>query len=284
MSRYRINEFAELDSTNLHALANIHGLSDGDVIQALVQTAGHGRLNRRWISHVPGNLCLSLMLKPVHAPPADLPLAGLSQLLAISVCRALGVSATLKWPNDVLLGGSKIAGLLAETLTQGEFVGLVLGLGVNLNLDAETLATIDQPPTSLSEWIGKPVDVTGFRDAVLEDFFNRYDEFLATGFEMIRSEYLARCPFIGTNIEVRRGGEIIRGRAHGVTVHGALEVITPDGPLREPPIPRAPFAPRTILTSGDRIAECIGRRPARPRAPAPTSTTRADHRQYAADP
>ena len=232
MPRYRINEFAELDSTNLHALANIYELSDGDVIQALVQTAGHGRLNRRWISHVPGNLCISLVLKPGHAPAGQLPLAGLSQLLAVSVCRAVGARATLKWPNDVLLGGRKIAGLLAETVTQGKFFGLVLGLGVNLNLDAETLATIDQPATSLSAWSGKPVDVTGFRDAVLEDFFSRYDEFLATGFELIRSEYLARCPFIGTDVGIRRGGEIIRGQARGITAHGALEVSPTEGPVR----------------------------------------------------
>ncbi len=132
----------------------------------------------------------------------------------------------------MLLGGGKIAGLLAETVTQGELVGLVLGLGVNLNLDAATLATIDQPATSLSEWTGAPVDVTAFRDAVLEDFFSRYDEFLATGFEMIRGEYLARCPFIGSQVEIRRGGEILRGVAHGVTTAGALEIVTPDGLLR----------------------------------------------------
>ena len=232
MSRYHIIGFEELDSTNRHALANLRTLADRDVIQAAVQTMGHGRLHRPWISHVPGNLCLSLVLKPVHAPPADLPLAGLSQLLAVSVCRALGDDATLKWPNDVLLGSGKIAGLLAETVTQGEFVGLVLGLGVNLNLDAATLATIDQPASSLSEWTGAPVDVTVFRDAVLEDFFSRYDEFLATGFEMIRGEYLARCPFIGNHVEIHRGEEIIRGRAHGITAAGALEVVTADGLLR----------------------------------------------------
>ncbi len=232
MSVYQVIGFAELDSTNLYALANLRDLADREVIQAAVQTMGHGRLHRRWISHVPGNLCLSLVLKPVHVRPAELPLAGISQLLAVSVCRAVGDAATLKWPNDVLLGGRKIAGLLAETVTQGEFVGLVLGLGVNLNLDADTLATIDQPATSLSEWTGAPVDVTAFRNAVLEDFFSRYDEFLATGFEMIRGEYLARSPFIGTHVEIRRGEEIIRGRAHGVTATGALEVVMADGLLR----------------------------------------------------
>ncbi len=229
MSRYHVIGFEELDSTNLYALANLRDLADRDVIQAAVQTMGHGRLHRPWISHVPENLCLSLVLKPTHAQPADLPLAGLSQLLAVSVCRALGDGATLKWPNDVLLGNRKIAGLLAETVTQGKFVGLVLGLGVNLNLDAATLATIDQPATSLSEWTGAPVDVTAFRDAVLEDFFSRYDEFLAIGFEMIRAEYLARCPFLGSQVEIRRGEETVRGVAHGVTTAGALELVTADG-------------------------------------------------------
>ena len=132
-------------------------------------------------------------------------------------------------PTTCSSGGGKIAGLLAETVTQGGFVGLVLGLGVNLNLDAATLATIDQPATSLSEWTGSTGGCATFRDAVLEDFFGRYDEFLATGFAMIRGEYLARCPFIGTQVEIRRGEEVIRGRAHGVTAAGALEIVTADG-------------------------------------------------------
>ena len=75
MARYRIIKFAELDSTNRHARAQLLELADGDVIHADVQTAGHGRLQRRWISHVPGNLCLSIVLKPRHATLAALPLA-----------------------------------------------------------------------------------------------------------------------------------------------------------------------------------------------------------------
>lgn len=236
MSRHRIIEFAELGSTNRHACTNLRELTDGDVIQATVQSAGYGRMRRRWISHVPGNLCLSIVLKPFHAAPADLPLANLSQLLALGVCRALdfhGVSASLKWPNDVLIGGQKIAGLLAETVVQGgEFLGLVLGLGVNLNLDAAALATIDQPATSLSVWTGKPVVVADFRDTVLDDFFNRCDSFLASGFAMIHTEYLARCPFIGTQVRIRRSNETICGMARGLGEDGALEVVMEDGAVR----------------------------------------------------
>lgn len=236
MARYRIIEFAELDSTNRHACANLRDLAHGDVIQAAVQTAGHGRMCRRWISDVPGNLCISIVLKPFHAPAVDLPLANLSQLLALGVCRVLdshGVPATLKWPNDVLVYGRKIAGLLAETVVQGsEFLGLVLGLGVNLNLDAASLATIDQPATSLSERSGKPVDVALFRDAVLQDFFSRSDGLLDTGFGMIRDEYMERCPFIGTEVGIRRGAETIQGRALGMTADGAIEIMTAGGDVR----------------------------------------------------
>jgi len=236
MSRYRIIEFAELDSTNRYASAKLRELADGDVIQAGIQTAGHGRLQRHWLSHIPGNLCLSIVLKPLAALAA-LPLVNLSQLLALAVCRALdaqGASASIKWPNDVLVARRKIAGLLAETVVQGagELVGMVLGLGVNLNLATDMLDTIDQPATSLAVATGRPVDVAAFRDAVLMDFFNHYDAFLGCGFGMIREDYLARCAFIGTGVEIRRGNEVYRGVAHGMTPDGALEIITAAGTLR----------------------------------------------------
>ncbi len=233
MNRYRIHHFAELDSTNRYACARLAELADGDVIQAAVQTAGHGRLRRPWLSHLPGNLCMTLVLKPRQAPPGALPLANLSQLLALVVCRALetrGAPATLKWPNDVLVDGRKIAGLLAETVVQGkEFMGMALGVGVNLNLDAAALATIDQAATSLAAWTGTAVAVEDFRDAVLADFFGCYDAFLASGFPLIRQETLARCRFIGSTVEIRRGDGVLCGVASDLTADGALKLRTPDG-------------------------------------------------------
>jgi BirA family biotin operon repressor/biotin-[acetyl-CoA-carboxylase] ligase len=237
MARLRIIEFAELDSTNSYANAKLRELADGDVIHAAVQTAGHGRRQRRWISHLPGNLCLSIVLKPRHAAPAALPLVNISQLLALAVCRVLdthGVRATLKWPNDVLVGGRKIGGLLAETVIQGagELVGMVLGLGVNLNLPDDVLETIDQPATALMAETGQPVDVVMFRDAVLRDFASCYDDFLERGFGMIQTDYLARCAFIGSTVEIRCGDAIMRGMAHGITHDGALEIMTAAGALQ----------------------------------------------------
>lgn len=235
MSRYRVIEFAELDSTNRYVCSRLRELADGDVIQAGIQTAGHGRWERKWISDVPGNLCLSLVLKPA-GPPAELPLTGLSQLLALSVCRVLegyGVPSTLKWPNDIQVGGRKIAGILAETVVAGrEFLGLVLGLGVNLNLDATTVGTVDQPATALNLELGRYLSVLAFRDALLAEFFSQYDPFLVAGFPLIRTEYRQRCNFLGRAITVRSPSECVHGIARDITVAGELELELPDGQHR----------------------------------------------------
>jgi BirA family transcriptional regulator, biotin operon repressor / biotin---[acetyl-CoA-carboxylase] ligase len=226
MTRYRLIEFTELDSTNRHACAHLAELAHGDVIHASVQTVGRGRMERRWISHVPGNLCLSLVLKPDAARVAELPLANLSQLLALSACRvidSLGAPATLKWPNDIQVGGRKIAGILAETVVRGsEFLGMVLGIGVNLNLDRAALATIDQPATSLAVELGWPVEVAHFRGALLDEFFARYEEFLRAGFGLVREEFCGRCQFLGRPVEVRSAAGMCRGTALDINPDGAL--------------------------------------------------------------
>lgn len=232
MQRYRVIEFAELNSTNQYACERLRDLNDRDAIHAGIQTAGRGRWNRKWLSEVPGNLCLSLVLKPSGAP-AELPLAGLSQLLAVSVCRVLkshSVAATLKWPNDIQVDGRKIAGILAETVVQGhEFLGLVLGIGVNLNLGSATLALVDQPATALNLVLKRTVSVPGFRDALLAEFFARYDRFLSEGFSLIRSEYRQGCVFLGREIAVRNQLSCVRGIAREITSTGELELELPDG-------------------------------------------------------
>jgi BirA family biotin operon repressor/biotin-[acetyl-CoA-carboxylase] ligase len=235
MPRYSITEFEEIDSTNLYARRQLRDLADGTVIQARTQTAGRGRWQRSWVSHVPGNLCLTIVLKPAGTV-ADLPLANLSQLLAVSLCRVLdsqGVQATLKWPNDIQVEGRKIAGILAETVVEGqEFLGLLLGIGVNLNLDAATLARIDQPATSLSCVLGCPVDIAEFRDSLLRTFFDRCDDFLQQGFVLIREEYLSRFTFLNQTVDIRWPTGDVRGVVRTIDHQGALELTLPTGEIR----------------------------------------------------
>lgn len=236
MSRFRIYEFAELDSTNRYACSHLRTLADGDIIHAMVQHAGRGRWERKWISDQPGNLCLSLVLKP-EGVPAQLPLAGLAQLLALSTCRVLeahGQTPMLKWPNDILVNGRKIAGILAESVVQGsKFLGLVLGIGVNLNLKPAALAKIDQPATALNQLVGHAVDVDDFREELLTDFFAHRSHFLRTGFPLIAAEYRRRCPFLGQAITVSSPQEQVSGIARDLTPTGELELELPGGERRQ---------------------------------------------------
>lgn len=221
-----------MESTNAYALTHLRELSDRDVVEAGIQTAGRGRLNRSWISHVPGNLAISLVLKPA-GPAASLPLANLSQLLAVCLCDQLegpDVQPTIKWPNDVQVQGRKVAGLLAQAVTSGEhFLGLVLGLGVNLNLDPAILAVIDQPATALNLIRGCPIDRDAFRDDLLDRFFAAYGPFLQQGFPTIRTPFARRCSFLGKRIEIRLPSGSLQGTAEDIDAGGALILRRPDG-------------------------------------------------------
>ncbi len=231
--RYRLVEFDALPSTNAHAIQRIRELQHGDVIAARVQTAGRGRLQRQWVSHLPGNICLSLVLKPRNAPPETL--AAATHYLAVVVCRALeadGVVAGIKWPNDVQVEGRKIAGILAEAVTVGaEFSGVVLGLGLNLNLEAAAVASIDQPATALNLVLGRPVERDVFRRRLLDVFFTGWDGFAAGGFESIRRDYERRAVFLGRTIIVRQPTGEICGRALDLDASGALRVELANGTL-----------------------------------------------------
>ncbi len=226
-------EFDQLDSTNKHALAHLHELKHGDVVVARVQTGGRGRCGRSWVSGAAGNLCMSIVIKPDRPSPQ---LASLSHLLAVCLCRELDserVKAAIKWPNDVLVGGRKIAGILAESVTQGaDFAGMALGIGVNLNLDESIVRQIERPATSLNLLLGKKVSVESFRKGLLDGFFASYESFMREGFAIIRREYLGRCEFLGHDIEVRHQQSLIQGIALDVDDEGALRLQCPGGEIR----------------------------------------------------
>jgi BirA family transcriptional regulator, biotin operon repressor / biotin---[acetyl-CoA-carboxylase] ligase len=227
----RLLEFDQLASTNAYALEHLSGLQHGDVIITRIQTSGRGRLQRIWISHHPGNVSLSIVLK---CPPAQIPfLPAATHYLAVVVCQTLeseGVVPGIKWPNDVLVGGKKIAGILAEARVEGQqFLGLALGLGVNLNLPEDVIAAIDQPATALNLQLGRPVERDEFIRKLLNRFFARLDSFLRGGFESVRRDYESRAAFLGQFITVRQLTGATSGIARALDVDGALLLETEDG-------------------------------------------------------
>jgi len=136
----------EIDSTNLYAKRNIEDLAHGSVIRAKRQTGGRGQFERKWVDLGEGNLFATIVLKNGQFPD--------TLTVAQAVCSVLEeyrLEPEIKLPNDVLINGKKIAGILCESATQGQKIKwMIIGIGVNLHACQEDLAQIDQPATALN--------------------------------------------------------------------------------------------------------------------------------------
>lgn len=202
-----IIRFEILDSTNTYAKKNIEQLEDRTVISTDVQTGGYGRFDRVWVDLGAENIYMSFVLKPSETLCQTH--ANLTQYLSVCLCEVIenmfttnspqpshcsgeGVSANplIKWPNDVLLNGKKVCGILAESVIKGgKLKGIVLGIGVNLNASFEHLNEIDRPATSLNLELGSSVNKIEFMQKLIDRFYLNYDEFLKNGFVMIKEKY-----------------------------------------------------------------------------------------------
>ena len=213
-----------VDSTNLYGKNNLKDLSDKTVIRAAHQTSGRGRLERSWIDMGDNNLFMSFILKPSSS--FNEKYSNLTQYLSVVLCDVLesfGLIPQIKWPNDVLVNGKKIAGILCETVMQGaKFNGLVLGVGVNLNSSFDSLETVDKPATALNLEIGREIDVEQFKNILVAEFFSNYDEFLDKGFEFIKSKYISHACFLHKEISVQSMNKKNKGVAKSVTDNGEL--------------------------------------------------------------
>lgn len=227
----KIIELEEIDSTNNYAKMNVSTLADRTVIHAKRQTSGRGRLNRSWVDLGEGNLFMSIILKPSSTFNEIYP--NITQYLSVALCKVLetyGLEPQIKWPNDVLINGKKIAGILSETVMEGQKLeGIVLGVGVNLNSSIENVKSIpDKIATSLNLEIGKNVDLNVFLNELLTEFFTNYDEFLNTGFINIKDEYINRNCFLNKELNVQVFNNIKTGLAKSVNDKGELVLLSKD--------------------------------------------------------
>jgi BirA family biotin operon repressor/biotin-[acetyl-CoA-carboxylase] ligase len=229
---YTLVVLDEVDSSNDEARRRAEaGAPPGTLIWARSQRRGRGRLGRPW-SSPPGNLYCSLLLRP------DLPMAEaakLSFVAGLAVGEALsellpeGAPVGHKWPNDVLVGGRKVAGILLESMTLGErLASLVIGVGVNVESHPEGLA---YAVTSL-----KREGSAATPGAVLEAYLRCFDRWLGRwrdqGFAPVRQSWLARAEGLGGPIEVRFGDQTLCGAFADLDHSGALIIREPDGGRR----------------------------------------------------
>jgi BirA family transcriptional regulator, biotin operon repressor / biotin---[acetyl-CoA-carboxylase] ligase len=221
---------ASTGSTNADLLRR--GGPEGQVLVAEEQTAGRGRMGRSWVSQPGASLTFSLLLRPVAVPPARrgwLPLlTGVS--VAVAVREVAAVAAVLKWPNDVLIGSRKLAGILAE---QSEDV-VVIGVGLNVSTQADALpvSTGGLRATSLLAE-GAEVSRVALLAGILRELERRYVAFRddpSAGGGALLTEYRALCATLGQEVRAELpGGRVLSGVARDIDTGGRLLIAAADG-------------------------------------------------------
>ena len=230
--------FYSVDSTNAFALRLLgHGrhVPDGTLVLAESQTAGRGRMGRSWHSEPENGLYLSLVLRPSLSPGfAPLFTLGCAAALHNTVEKVAGVEADIKWPNDILAGGKKVAGILAEIQADLDRIHfLIVGVGLNVNHTALP-DDISDRATSLRMVSGHPQSRLEILADFLEQFEDLLDRFQSAGPGAIVSEWTRHSTFAeGRRVEVTDGLRTVEGVTRGLNPYGALRVETDAGRVEE---------------------------------------------------
>lgn len=217
--------FQELDSTNLEARRQAEaGAPHGACLAAEHQSAGRGRLDRRWLAPKGTCLLFSLILRPRLRLDQ---VFGLTSLAALAVCRAVEALSDLKplikWPNDVFLNGRKLAGILTEFTSRAENLEfVVVGVGLNVNLTAKQLAKLPAPAESLKAATGRPWDRAVLLARILAEASLLYNRAKPEALPDMADEYAARSLLAGRKVTVRDGDKVRSGIARGIDESGAL--------------------------------------------------------------
>ncbi|OUM96755.1 MAG: biotin--[acetyl-CoA-carboxylase] ligase [Thermobacillus sp. ZCTH02-B1] len=212
------------------------GAPEGTLVIAELQTSGRGRMGRSWLSPKGKGLWMSLVLRP-DVPVLCTP--QLTLLVAAALCRSLrrqtGLDIGIKWPNDLLVGGRKISGILLESSAEEERLRHVIaGVGVSVNLEPD-----DYPPelkdkaVSLRMAAGRSFDRTETAALFLESLEELYGIYRRDGFGPIRLLWEAYSVTLGRPAVLKTPDGMVEGVALGLTAHGALRVRTADGSERE---------------------------------------------------
>ncbi len=237
----------EIASTNTRAVALAReGAPEGTLVLAEVQTEGRGRLNRRWYAPKGTSLLMSLILRPALMPRQA---QRVTMICSLSIVEAVnsafrldarpdwdagerrGKEARVKWPNDIVVSGKKMGGLLTEMAAKGDLLDfIVVGIGLNVNLDVAALPELTAPATSVLAELGRPVSRAGLLAAILEGIESRAER-LAQGWSP-HEEWREHLATLGEWVQVSVPDGMIEGIAEDVDEDGALLVRMRDGRLR----------------------------------------------------
>jgi BirA family biotin operon repressor/biotin-[acetyl-CoA-carboxylase] ligase len=214
-TRFRVRRVTETGSTNADVLAEAAaGADEGLVIVADHQSAGRGRLNRTWVAPPGSSLLMSVLLRP--------PTSGHLAVCAVgcAAAAACGPPASLKWPNDLVVGQLKLGGILAEAL--GNVTAVVVGLGLNVLLPRDPV----EGSTALDQ-LGPAPNIDDVLARILAELEPRYAALCANQTDALLTEYRNRCVTIGQKVRIEQAGEHWTGDAVAIDDDGALVVDRP---------------------------------------------------------
>jgi BirA family biotin operon repressor/biotin-[acetyl-CoA-carboxylase] ligase len=231
-----IHVFQETTSTNdvVEKLAR-DGVREGVVVFAESQTRGRGRLGRKWVSPPRKGLWFSILLRPNLRPQETTQLTVAS---AISLRRAIFTQTRLpveiKWPNDILIGAKKTAGILTEMSAELDRVRhVILGIGIDVNQEVHDFPVeLRKTATSLKIENGESLSRAALATAVLRELDLEYSRMVAGRFSEIAAEWMEHCATIGKDVTVQIGDRKIRGRAESLDDDGALILRSEHGRLQ----------------------------------------------------
>lgn len=219
-----IRYFDSIGSTNDEALAwAAKGAPDLSLVIADEQTAGRGRLNRKWFTPKGTALAFSLILRPT-SPTHLSRTVGLAALSAADACLKHGLSPRIKWPNDILIKGKKTAGILIETVWSGSDIdSLVIGMGVNIQKESVPPANqLQFPATSLEHETGKALDREEVLSSILSAFIARRPQMES---DLFMQAWQGTLAFQGEQVQVKSSeSDLITGELLGLDEDGSLRL------------------------------------------------------------
>ena len=217
-----LHYYAVIDSTqNACAHLGLHEAQEGAVVVSETQAAGRGRMGRAWVSSL-GGIYFSLLLRPVFLPVVEAP--KITMLISLAVRNAIfkttGIDCSVKWPNDIYLGGKKVVGILCEINAEVDKINfVVVGVGINVN-------SRDLPPiaTSLFLQAQEKIKRKELFVAILSEIENYYETAKKHGFKGILEEWQKYCPMLGKEVEVKTAARVVKGKAVTIDEYGRLVV------------------------------------------------------------
>ena len=235
----KIYYFPELESTNIIAKEKAthkeEGVNEGTIVIAERQSAGKGRLGRNWFSPA-GGIWLSIILYP-QLSPTYIPRITLMTAVAVvkAIERCTKIKTQVKWPNDILINGKKVCGILTEMSAELDLINwVVVGIGVNVNIKQQEFPEdIREMTTSLKEALRKEISRVRLVQMFLKEFERYYKLFKRREFSSILKEWKSCSHTLGKKIKINIGENVVTGEAIDINERGALILKKKNGELIE---------------------------------------------------